>query len=180
MIPNDAGFSPLSSSLYGIRHLFQGREWLAEVRLNDHRFRYYSPELQRWLSRDSLQEQGGLNLYTFTLNGPTLYTDPTGEIAPIIMWLFKLGLGVIALTKFDLETQKALLAMTLLDIAKYKEDKFLDNPLLNAESAGSKGKCLVNAAMSLIELGADLTGKLIVPILPKPDLGPDITNPVSK
>ena len=74
----DASFSPLSSSLYGARHLFQGREWLAEVKLNDHRFRLYSPELQRWMSRDPILEKGGGNIYSFVQNTPTGIVDPTG------------------------------------------------------------------------------------------------------
>ena len=74
----DAAFSPLSSSLYSVRHLFQGREWLTEVRLNEHRFRYYTPELQRWLSRDPKAEDGGLNLYIFGSNGLINTTDSFG------------------------------------------------------------------------------------------------------
>ena len=71
-------FSPLASSLYSVRHLFQGREWLAEVKLTDHRFRYYSPELQRWLSRDPIGEFGGLNVHIFSGNSATMVTDPDG------------------------------------------------------------------------------------------------------
>lgn len=74
----DSTFSPLSSSLYGIRHLFQGREWLAEVKLNDHRNRHYSPEMQRWISRDPIQELDDIHLYRFVFNSPASLVDPTG------------------------------------------------------------------------------------------------------
>jgi RHS repeat-associated protein len=33
-------------------------------------FRYYSPELGRWLSRDPIGEQGGFNLYAMLANNP--------------------------------------------------------------------------------------------------------------
>ena len=75
----DSIFSPLSSSLYGVRHLFQGREWLAEVKLNDHRYRHYSPEMQRWLIRDPIHEVGGINLYKAFRNAPGFYIDPFGQ-----------------------------------------------------------------------------------------------------
>jgi RHS repeat-associated protein len=65
--------------------LFQGREWLAEVRLNDHRFRYYSPELQRWLSRDRLFEGADMLIYRFVSNCPADFVDPDGQILPIIV-----------------------------------------------------------------------------------------------
>lgn len=41
-------------------------------------YRYYSPELGRWLSKDPLQERGGANLYAFCLNNPVNYCDPVG------------------------------------------------------------------------------------------------------
>lgn len=31
-------------------------------------YRYYSPELGRWLSRDPIEEQGGINLYVMVMN----------------------------------------------------------------------------------------------------------------
>ncbi|XCN71144.1 MAG: RHS repeat-associated core domain-containing protein [Candidatus Electrothrix aestuarii] len=41
-------------------------------------YRYYSPELGRWLSRDPVGEDGGLNLYGFVGNSPLVYFDPYG------------------------------------------------------------------------------------------------------
>jgi RHS repeat-associated protein len=40
--------------------------------------RYYLPELGRWLNRDPIEEQGGLNLYGFVGNGPVNAVDPYG------------------------------------------------------------------------------------------------------
>jgi RHS repeat-associated protein len=40
--------------------------------------RYYSPEMSRWLSRDPLGEEGGLNLYGFVGNGPVGRVDLFG------------------------------------------------------------------------------------------------------
>jgi len=41
-------------------------------------YRYYSPTLQRWLNRDPLGEEGGLNLYGFVENDPVNGFDPLG------------------------------------------------------------------------------------------------------
>jgi hypothetical protein len=40
---------------------------------------YYDPGVQRWINRDPIQEQGGLNLYAFTGNGPVQRTDRDGR-----------------------------------------------------------------------------------------------------
>ena len=41
-------------------------------------YRYYSPALGRWLSRDPIEERGGLNLYGFVNNDPVNKWDKLG------------------------------------------------------------------------------------------------------
>lgn len=41
-------------------------------------YRAYDPEKGRWLNRDPLQENAGLNLFAMVLNGPLNKTDPLG------------------------------------------------------------------------------------------------------
>ena len=72
------GTNVLFESAYGNRFAFQGREWFAEINLTDHRNRYYSPELNRWLNRDPIQEFGGINLYKFVHNHPNVQIDSFG------------------------------------------------------------------------------------------------------
>jgi uncharacterized protein RhaS with RHS repeats len=43
-------------------------------------YRAYSPGLGRWLSRDPIGENGGLNLYGFVGNDPVNFWDPLGLI----------------------------------------------------------------------------------------------------
>jgi RHS repeat-associated protein len=42
-------------------------------------YRWYAPNLQRWLNRDPLEEVGGINLYSFVNNSPIGSFDPFGE-----------------------------------------------------------------------------------------------------
>ena len=44
-----------------------------------HAMRWYSPSTGHWLSRDPIQEQGGLNLYAFVGNNPVSGVDPLGQ-----------------------------------------------------------------------------------------------------
>jgi RHS repeat-associated protein len=41
-------------------------------------YRYYDPNLQRWVNRDPIGEAGGLNLYQFVRNDPLGFVDPLG------------------------------------------------------------------------------------------------------
>ncbi|MFS1902020.1 RHS repeat-associated core domain-containing protein [Vibrio lentus] len=42
-------------------------------------YRFYSPYQRRWLNRDPLQEQGGINLYAYVNGDPLGYVDPDGR-----------------------------------------------------------------------------------------------------
>jgi RHS repeat-associated protein len=44
-------------------------------------FRYYEPNLQRWLNQDPIGEAGGINLHCFVGNGPVSWIDTDG-LAP--------------------------------------------------------------------------------------------------
>ena len=44
-------------------------------------YRFYEPHLGRWLNRDPLQEQGGINLYGYVQGDPLGYVDPDGQYA---------------------------------------------------------------------------------------------------
>jgi RHS repeat-associated protein len=57
---------------------FSSEYFDAETGLVYYNYRYYSPELGRWLTRDPIQEQGGLNLMGMLANNVLNYVDLLG------------------------------------------------------------------------------------------------------
>ena len=57
---------------------FSSKYWDDDVGLGYWGYRWYSPELGRWLNRDPIGEEGGLNLYLFVGNDPTDSRDLLG------------------------------------------------------------------------------------------------------
>jgi len=44
-----------------------------------YRYRYYSPEMQRFISEDPIRLRGGINYFSYVQNNPVNFTDPTGQ-----------------------------------------------------------------------------------------------------
>ena len=63
---------------------FSSEFYDTELDLVYYNYRHYSPALGRWLSRDPIEEQGGLNLYAFVGNVPTSFVDNQGGFAVAI------------------------------------------------------------------------------------------------
>jgi RHS repeat-associated protein len=57
---------------------FSSKEWVPSVSGYYYLYRFYRPDLQRWLNRDPIQEWGGLNLYGFVANNPLFWVDLFG------------------------------------------------------------------------------------------------------
>ena len=59
-------------------HRFSTKELHAPSGLYYYGFRFYSPALGRWISRDPIEEAGGLNMYEFIFSNPTNLVDDYG------------------------------------------------------------------------------------------------------
>jgi len=51
----------------------------SELGLYYYGYRYYSPRLGRWITRDPIAEHGGINLYQFNKNSPIIFIDGLGN-----------------------------------------------------------------------------------------------------
>jgi RHS repeat-associated protein len=79
------------TALASLRYRFQGRELSAVTGLTNFRMRWYDPETGRWLSKDPIGLNGGMNLYVFLDNNSLNRRDPQGTVA----WFVGMGIGAI-------------------------------------------------------------------------------------
>ena len=65
---------------------FSTKPYDEKIGLSYYGFRFYAPALGRWLTRDPLGEEGGINLYGFVGNNSINYIDPYGDqaVVPIL------------------------------------------------------------------------------------------------
>jgi RHS repeat-associated protein len=70
-----------TTSQYGNRFMFTGREYLTEIGIYDYRHRFYQPELGRFLQSDPKGfDAGDMNLFRYCADDPVNRTDPDGTI----------------------------------------------------------------------------------------------------
>ena len=60
------------------KHRFSTKYFDSETGLYYYGYRFYSPSLMRWLNRDPIEENGGLNLYGFCGNNAQSFYDVMG------------------------------------------------------------------------------------------------------
>ena len=88
-------------ALASIRYRFQCREWSAATGLVNFRMRWYDPETGRWLTKDPIGLNGGLNLYAFCKCNPVDFYDSNGTAYQVV-GVFLLGAGAGAVVAWAL------------------------------------------------------------------------------
>ena len=78
----------LKEGAFTSRYQFSSKEYDASTGLNYYGYRFYSPELGRWVSRDPIGEQGELNLHLYVSNDPVLGVDPIGLEECVVDYIF--------------------------------------------------------------------------------------------
>jgi RHS repeat-associated protein len=58
---------------------FSSKQLLTAANLYYYGYRFYDPNIQRWLNRDPIGEKGGINLYVYVRNSPVYGIDPDGR-----------------------------------------------------------------------------------------------------
>jgi type VI secretion system secreted protein VgrG len=79
---------------------FPGQYYDAESNLHYNRFRYYDPQVGRYINQDPIGLFGGDNPYEYALNMPTQAYDPMGLFVPLVILA---GLGAKALVGAGVE-----------------------------------------------------------------------------
>jgi len=67
------------------QYMFTGRRLDAETGLYYYRNRYMNSEQGRFISRDTIDYSKTLEIYEYVNSSPVMKTDPSGEIAPVIV-----------------------------------------------------------------------------------------------
>ncbi len=96
---------------------YRGYYWDAEFSLYYLQSRYYSPELCRFISQDSIEyldpeSINGLNLYAYCKNNPIMYADPTGHMPEWLKWVLA-GVAIVAAIALTVVTMGAATAITV-------------------------------------------------------------------
>jgi len=111
---------PKPSTNFRNSFTWTGREWDKEIGLYYYRARYYDPMDGRFISKDPIGFEGGINVYAYVQNNPTNYTDPTGKIALIDDAAILAILGITTVTVAYLESPQgqAMLAQNTKQLEK--------------------------------------------------------------
>lgn len=98
-------------------------------------YRAYDPDLGRWLNRDPIEEEGGLNLYAYVSGDPTNAIDPSGQGAVKEAYNYWLNIAAEGLTQGGvagfLQAEIGIAGMTAID---YWDARQLED---NAERSGA-------------------------------------------
>ncbi|MGI6496909.1 MAG: RHS repeat-associated core domain-containing protein [Kiritimatiellia bacterium] len=68
------------------RHRFSTKYYDSETGLYYYGYRFYAPELMRWLNRDPIEERGGVNVYAYCRNSPVILLDWLGLLDIDVMF----------------------------------------------------------------------------------------------
>ena len=80
-------------------YLYKGYYYDKETLLYYCKYRYYDPEIRRWISIDDIdyldaKTINGVNLYAYCMNNPISYSDPSGNLPKWAAWLIS-GVAIV-------------------------------------------------------------------------------------
>jgi len=152
------------------KYLYTGQEKDLETGLNYYGARYYNSHTRRFTQPDDIIQNiynpQSLNRYSYVLNNPLRYTDPTGHLIqiPIALYLYASALTASP----DLQTDIQFLSMALSD---YKQNPNEENSINvglaigsvavpGVSSAGIKGASNIAKAVESGKYGEKMLSKM--------------------
>jgi RHS repeat-associated protein len=64
---------------------FPGQYFEEETNLHYNHFRYYDPEIGRYITSDPIGLGGGTNIYSYVVGNALRYVDPLGLVQPLLL-----------------------------------------------------------------------------------------------
>ena len=104
-------------------------------------YRYYSPELGRWMTRDPIRELGGVNLYGMVGNNPVKWWDYLGLSAGCSKSRSNTTMIIIT---WDDGTTETLTVNSIDDLEKQLDKKAKDRKVKDLKRTGEHGKTIGN------------------------------------
>ena len=74
------------------RHRFSTKYYDPETGLYNYSLRFYSPDWRIWVSRDPIEEEGGLGLYVYCQNNTLGFSDFLGTVGVRVVSYFEAGI----------------------------------------------------------------------------------------
>ena len=132
---------------------FSSKAWHEKSGLYYYGYRFYTPDLQRWVNRDPIGEIGGINLFAFIGN------DPLGQVDMLGLYRrsgadFQEKAGCV----LDCGRRKAALAADLAVIAAQAAERFYPNSLSGGIGDAFR-HCLWSCGMAAL-IGQDCASKI--------------------
>jgi RHS repeat-associated protein len=96
------------------------------INYNYYGYRYYNPEQGRWISRDPIGENGGLNVYGFTVNLPISSFDILGLLVSYLNAPIKASDGLLftaAMNKTTINVKKFVADLDTVNDAQWNDAK---------------------------------------------------------
>ena len=139
---------------------FSGKLLDSETGLYYYGYRYYDPGHGRWLNRDPLEEQGGINLYGFVGNDPINAIDPLGLTTIDV----SVGTPEAAIRRQILEDSDGAVRESVLQYGTLRS--LLYNPLFYKQIGESLRSTWESGGESYFFIGYKRTGQVIRQLQP--------------
>ena len=135
---------------------FSSKEWNGCAMLYYYLYRFFDPNLQRWLNRDLIQEAGWINLYEFAGNDPIGRVDYFGEEPTLGGPWGMFGYGIFGRPFTTPPVSSAFVEQARNSAQSYERDLIYN--LRSELKCGQSGASSISQTFGTIGIGSPNTG----------------------